>query len=229
VRELYSIAAMPAPDELLPDPLPTDPLMLVADWLAAAVARSGQPNPNAMMLATVSADGRPSARVVLCKDIRVEPGYLVFYTNYESRKGQELAATARAAAVFHWDSMHRQMRIEGRVVRSPAAESDAYFASRPWGSRLGAWASRQSRPIESRAALLLAVARVTARYGAQAAIGRAIPRPEHWGGFRLWAEAVEFWVEGQFRIHDRVRYTRTLTPADGEFAAGAWSMSRLQP
>jgi pyridoxamine 5'-phosphate oxidase len=220
---------MPAPDELLPDPLPTEPFPLISEWLAAAVARSGQPNPNAMVLATVSAAGQPSARVVLCKDIQVRSGYLVFYTNYESHKGEELAATGRAAAVFHWDSMHRQMRIEGQVLRSSAAESDAYFASRPWGSRLGAWASRQSRPIESRAALLLAVARETARFGAQAAVGRTIPRPEHWGGFRLWAAAVEFWAEGQFRIHDRVRYTRSLTPAGDGFATGAWSMSRLQP
>jgi pyridoxamine 5'-phosphate oxidase len=220
---------MLAPDELLPNPLPSDPLDLMSDWLAAATARSGQPNPNAMILATANQAGQPSARVVLCKDLVTEPGYLLFYTNYESHKGQDLAANDRAAAVFHWDTMHRQLRIEGRVVPSPAAESDAYFASRPWGSRLGAWASEQSQPIESRGALLLALARVTARYGARAVIGRSMPRPPHWGGFRLWFESVEFWVEGEYRIHDRVRYSRSLAPHDGGFSAGEWRRTRLQP
>jgi len=224
-----SIAAMAAPDELLPEPLPAEPVSLVSKWLADAADRSGTPNPNAMVLATVSAGGQPSARVALCKDVCISPGYLVFYTNYQSRKGQELLASGRAAAVFHWDSMHRQLRVEGRAVRSPAAESDRYFASRPWGSRLGAWASQQSRPIESRAALLLAVAKATAKYGAQAAVGRSIPRPDHWGGFRLWLEAVEFWVEGQYRVHDRVRYSRPLEARADEFTTGAWSMTRLQP
>jgi len=220
---------MLAPDELLPDPLPSEPLALMSDWLAAATARSGQPNPNAMVLATASPTGQPSARVVLCKDLVAEPGYLLFYTNYESHKGQELAANSRAAAVFHWDAMHRQLRIEGRVVRSPPAESDAYFASRPWGSRLGAWASQQSKPIESRRALLVVLARATARYGAQAVIGRSIPRPAHWGGFRLWFEAVEFWAEGEYRIHDRARYSRRLTVHGDGFSAGEWSRARLQP
>ncbi|HZF14437.1 MAG TPA: pyridoxamine 5'-phosphate oxidase [Steroidobacteraceae bacterium] len=220
---------MSAPDELLPDPLPAEPDALIADWLAAAVARSAQPNPNAMVLATVDAAGKPSARVVLCKDWVREPGYLLFYTNYESRKGEELAATGRAAAVFHWDDMHRQLRVEGRVVRSPPHESDRYFATRSWGSRLGAWASRQSRPIASRAALLVEVAKVAARFGAQAVIGRSVPRPAHWGGFRFWVEAVEFWTEGEFRIHDRVRYARGLTPQGEGFSAGTWTLSRLQP
>ena len=220
---------MPAADELLPDPLPAEPMALAAEWLAAAVARSGQPNPNAMVLATADAAARPSARVVLCKGLVTDPGYLLFYTNYESRKGENLAANARAAVVFHWDAMHRQMRVEGRAVRSPDEESDAYFASRPWGSRLGAWASSQSRPIESRAALVRAIAAATAKFGAQAVLGRSIPRPAHWGGFRLWFEAVEFWVEGQFRVHDRVRYSRTLDQRPGGFAAGGWSRTRLQP
>lgn len=220
---------MLAPDELLPDPLPAEPHALIADWLAAAVARSGQPNPNAMVLATVDAAGQPSARIVLCKDWIAEPGYLLFYTNYESHKGKDLAATGRAAAVFHWDNMHRQLRVEGRVVRSPPDESDRYFASRPWGSRLGAWASRQSRPLASRAALVVEVAKMAARFGAQAVVGHSMTRPDYWGGFRLWAAAVEFWTEGEFRIHDRVRYTRELAPRSAGFAVGAWTHSRLQP
>jgi pyridoxamine 5'-phosphate oxidase len=220
---------MPVADELLPDPLPVEPMALAADWLQAAAARSGQPNPNAMVLATADATGRPTARVVLCKGLVADPGYLLFYTNYESRKGQNLAANPRAAAVFHWDALHRQLRVEGRVLRSPPQESDAYFASRPWGSRLGAWASMQSRPIESHAALLRAVAAAAAKYGAQAVLGRSIPRPEHWGGFRLWFEAIEFWVEGQFRVHDRVRYSRALDERPGGFTPGSWSWTRLQP
>lgn len=223
------MAVMSAPDELLPDPLPAEPAILIAEWLKVATARSGQPNPNAMVLASVDAAGQPSARVVLCKDVVVAPGYLLFYTNYESRKGRELIGSGRAAAVFHWDGLHRQLRVEGRVEQSPSEESDRYFASRPWGSRLGAWASAQSQPIDSRKALLLQVAKATARFGAQAAVGKSIPRPPHWGGFRFWLEAVEFWVEGEFRVHDRVRYTRSLEKSGEGFAAGAWSKTRLQP
>jgi pyridoxamine 5'-phosphate oxidase len=223
------MAGMPSVDESLPDPLPAEPMALLQDWLNFAALKSGQPNPNAMILATATHDARPAARVVLCKGVISDPGYLLFYTNYDSRKGQDLGANARAAAVFHWDLLHRQLRIEGRVVRSPPAESDAYFNSRPWGSRLGACASEQSRPITSRAALVAALARATAKYGAQAMVGRSIPRPDHWGGFRLWAEAVEFWVEGQFRIHDRVRFTRALTAGETEFTASNWSVTRLQP
>jgi pyridoxamine 5'-phosphate oxidase len=218
--------------ELLSDPLPSSPLTLAAEWLAQAWRERRQPNPNAMVLATTTADGRPSARIVLCKDIAPDPGFVVFYTNYESRKGRELAANARAAVVMHWDYLHRQIRVEGRVVKAPAADSDAYFASRALESRVGAWASKQSQPISSRAELLSAVDAAAKRLGASAPGPGdvAIPRPPHWGGFRLWAEAVELWVEGDARIHDRARWTRTLTPrGDGQFDAGAWSATRLQP
>src|SRR5471030_2800093 len=143
-------------EEYLPDPLPCDPLSLVADWLAQAKRANIQPNPNAMVLATVDSDGAPSARVVLCKEIRPDAGYLTFFTNYLSPKGTELAANARAAVVMHWDLLHRQVRLEGRVTTTTAAESDAYFASRAWQSRIGAWASAQSAPIASRAELMRA-------------------------------------------------------------------------
>jgi len=223
--------------ELLPEPLPPEPMSTIAAWLTEAIGRRQQPNPNAMVLATTAQDGRPSARVVLCKEVVTEPGYLVFYTNYQSRKGQELAANPRAAAVIHWDHLHRQIRVEGVVVPAPAEQSDAYFASRPWQSRIGAWASAQSQPIESRAGLLSAVAQAARRFGVPnpgdptaADRGVAIPRPPHWGGYRLWADAVELWVEGEARVHDRVRWTRSLTHRGaGQIDSGPWSVTRLQP
>jgi pyridoxamine 5'-phosphate oxidase len=226
--------------EHLPDPLPAEPLVLAAAWLAEAVKLARQPNPNAMVLATADATGRPSARVVLCKQIQPVPGVVTFYSNYESRKGRELAANGRAAIVMHWDQAHRQLRIEGPVVRAAAAESDAYFATRNWQSRLGAWASQQSQPIASRAELYKAVAKTALRLalpgpppgdGEEAAPdpGTRIPRPPHWGGLHLWADAVELWVEGSARIHDRARWERALTPRAGGFEPGPWSATRLQP
>jgi len=223
--------------DLLCEPPPAEPMAIVGRWLADACERRLQPNPNAMVLATIGADAQPSARVVLCKGLVVDPGYLVFYTNYESRKGRELAASPRAAAVMHWDSLQRQIRITGPVVRSPPAASDAYFASRPWPSRLAAWASAQSHSIGSRAALVAAVAAAARRFGtpnpaepAKDGVDYAIARPPHWGGYHLWAENVELWQEGKSRIHDRFCWSRALTPAGAEgFAAGPWSVTRLQP
>jgi pyridoxamine 5'-phosphate oxidase len=226
----------------LPDPLPAEPLQLGERWLREAFEEQVQPNPNSMVLATVDAAGQPSARVVLCKDIVLPEGYLVFYTNYESKKGAELERDPRAAAVFFWDTMHRQMRMEGTVVRSPAAESDDYFASRAWQSRLGAWASAQSRPIGSRRQLLDALKREAERFGVPVSgpddpsldeehPGVAVPRPPHWGGYRLWIASLELWVQGAYRIHDRARWTRTLTAVgDGHrFHPSAWHVTRLQP
>ena len=224
--------------ELLPEPLPAEPLALVSRWLAEAWAARRQPNANAMVLATSTREGRPSARVVLCKDIVLEPGYIVFYTNYLSDKGRELQDNPRAAAVMHWDALHRQVRIEGAITRTPAADSDAYFASRSWDKRVAARASAQSAPIDSRAALVAAVAAEAHRLGvpvpgsrgAPEQLPTAIPRPAHWGGYRLWADAVELWCEGVARIHDRARWTRTLTArGPGSFDASAWSATRLQP
>jgi pyridoxamine 5'-phosphate oxidase len=225
----------------LPDPLPHDPLQVAEKWLKQAWDDQVQPNPNAMVLATVDAAGRPAARVVLCKDIVLPAGYVVFYTNYESRKGRELAASPRASVVFHWDVLHRQVRLEGVVVKSPASESDDYFASRPWQSRVGAWASQQSRPIASRAQLIEQLRAAGRRFetppvgpderAEDAGENVEVPRPPHWGGFRLWVETAELWVEGDYRIHDRARWTRTLTPVgDGHlFHASPWHVQRLQP
>ncbi len=215
---------MIAPAERLNDPLPAEPLDVAAEWLAEAWKLHTEPNPNAMALATSTKDGRPSARIVLCKEIVARPGYVVFYTNYRSRKGRELAENPRAAAVLHFDALHCQVRLEGIVGRASADDSDAYFASRTVESRLGAWASSQSEPIESRERLHATVAEAARRFGT------TVPRPPHWGGYRLWAEVVELWVQGESRIHDRARWARELTRrADGNFEAGAWTVTRLQP
>ncbi|MGH8138238.1 MAG: pyridoxamine 5'-phosphate oxidase [Steroidobacteraceae bacterium] len=226
--------------ELLPDPLPPEPLVVVNRWLAQSWTLRQQPNPNSMVVATVDPDGQPSARVVLCKEVVPQPGYLVFYTNYLSRKGLQLSGNPRAAAVMHWDQQHRQVRVEGPVVQAPAADSDAYFASRPWQSRLGAWASEQSKPIGTREDLRAAVGAAARRFGTpvpfdggdavEPARDYIIPRPPHWGGFHLWAQCVELWVEGEARIHDRARWTRSLEKRDdGFFDAGPWTCARLQP
>ena len=229
---------MKHPTELLPEPLPAEPLVVLNQWMAHSWQQRLQPNPNAMVLATSEPDGRPSARVVLCKEIVEQPGYLVFFTNYLSRKGQQLARNGRAAAVIHWDTLHRQVRVEGPVVQAPAADSDAYFASRPWQSRVGAWASEQSNPVASREVLHSAVAATARRLGVPDPTHASdeghdefvIPRPPHWGGYRLWVDSIELWVEGEGRIHDRARWTRELTPrADGFFGTGPWTSTRLQP
>ncbi len=226
--------------EMLPDPLPADPFPLFRSWFDAAQKRKDQPNPNALTLASVDSVGQPSARIVLCKGIDTASGHIVFYTNERGRKGRELLATGRAAAVFHWDHQDRQVRIEGPVVRSPAAESDAYFASRAWLSRIGAWTSDQSEPIATRAALEAKLEATMHRFGLDPAFPPArdavvnIPRPPHWGGFRLHAERIEFWCAGAGRLHDRAAWTRTLRPEPvgtpcSFVAATPWSATRLQP
>jgi pyridoxamine 5'-phosphate oxidase len=224
--------------ETLPDPLPANPLALAAQWLAQARSDAAQPNPDSMILATVDGSGHPSARVVLCKDIDAAAGFILFYTNYQSRKGRELKMNPRAAVVFHWDYRHRQVRAEGRVEALSDAENDAYFRTRPWQSRLGAWASQQSEPVQSRAVLAASVAAAARRFGIPYGgpgteepqdVNAEVPRPSHWGGYRLRADAVELWVEGEFRIHDRARWTRTPDLKQDVDAATTWSVSRLQP
>ena len=218
-------------DDLLPDPLPDNPLPLFNAWFEHATAQRVQPNPDAMVLASVGDDGAPSARVVLCKQVNADAGYVVFFTNYESRKGRELTRHPRAAAVLHWDPLHRQVRLEGRVLRSPEQESDRYFASRALTSRIGAWASHQSAPLAARSELIKRAAATALRYGlALGATEGLVPRPPHWGGFRLWIEKIELWSEGAFRIHDRALWTRELQPdAQSGFTAGPWRATRLNP
>jgi pyridoxamine 5'-phosphate oxidase len=215
----------------LPEPLDASPWPLFAEWFHAARARNVQPNPDAMVVATVTPDGRPDARVVLCRHFVPDPGFLVFFTNYQSRKGRELELNPRAAAVLHWDTLQRQVRVEGLVIKSPEAESDAYFAQRPLVSRLSAWASQQSEPLASRQALVEAVAEVAKRFGIDpSATEGSVPRPPHWGGYRLWPERIELWIEGPARTHDRAVWTRTIhRKGEFEFRGDAWSGTRLNP
>ena len=225
--------------ELLPEPLPADPLPLLERWMGEAWQRRTQPNPNAMVLATSDGAAGLSARVVLCKRLVVSPGYLVFYTNYRSLKGQQIQQNPRAAAVIHWDALHRQVRIEGPIVQASPADSDAYFASRPWQSRLGAWASAQSEPVASREHLRETLLTMAERFGTPPPTHQgsadedreiSIPRPPHWGGYQLWVETLELWVEGEARIHDRARWSRALQRAPGDtFEPGRWTATRLQP
>ncbi|GIT91961.1 pyridoxine/pyridoxamine 5'-phosphate oxidase [Jannaschia pagri] len=196
-----------------------DPFRLATDWLAEAT-KSEPEDPNAMAISTVDAEGLPNVRMVLLKDIEVTggaDGAFVFYTNFEGTKGQELAAHPKAAGVLHWKSLRRQLRFRGEVERVDDATADRYFASRSLNSRLGAWASRQSRPLNSRASLMAEVAKVTATKGPNP------PRPSHWGGFRIRPVEIEFWADGAFRLHDRFRWTRAI-PGQGE-----WTVERLNP
>ncbi len=194
-----------------------DPLRQFEHWFDEAV-KAQVPEPNAMALATADADGRPSARVVLLKGYD-ERGF-VFFTNYASRKGRDLAARPRAAMLFFWPELERQVRIEGAVARIDEVESTAYFASRPRPARLGAWASPQSEPIAGRGVLETRFAAVEAQYRG---VGDAIPRPPHWGGYRLAPDELEFWQGRPSRLHDRIRYQRSAThPA-------LWTIDRLAP
>src|SRR5919108_5794544 len=206
----------------LPETLPADPMALIGAWLAEAAATVR--NSTAMTLATVGADGRPAARMVICRGFDAATGTLVFYTDRDSDKGAELAARPWAALVFHWDAVERQIRVAGPVTDVTEAESDAYWASRPRDARAAAAASEQSRPLASRAAFLARIADVTAR-----ASGGDVARPKRWGGYRVWAERVEFWVGQPGRAHDRARWTRPLTRAGDRFAGGPWVGTRLMP
>ena len=202
--------AKPAPDFTNE----TDPFGLFQTWMKDA-EKSEINDPNGMALATVDQDGLPNVRMVLLKD--ADQRGFVFYTNYESAKGRELLTAKKAALLFHWKSLRRQVRVRGMVSEVTGTEADDYFASRPLGSRIGAWASQQSRPLESRYALEKAVATYTAKYALT-----GVPRPPHWSGFRVTPVEIEFWHDRPFRLHDRVVFRRT----DG---TDAWRRQRLYP
>lgn len=198
--------------ELSLDQADQDPFTFFGQWLEEAREKELN-DPNAMCVASVDANGMPSARMVLLKDFDLQ-GF-VFYTNYQSRKGEQLLQNPKAALLFHWKSLRRQVRIEGGVEQVSTEEADAYFASRPRQSQIGAWASEQSRPLESRYALEKRVAALTAKYAVS-----GVPRPPHWSGFRVVPERIEFWEEGAFRLHNRIACHRS---------GGGWTSERLYP
>jgi pyridoxamine 5'-phosphate oxidase len=208
---------MPPP---LPEPLPADPLPLLETWLAEA--RTAIRNSTAMTLATVDADGRPSARMIIGRGFDAVAGWLVFYTDRESAKGRDLQARPWAALVFHWDALERQVRVEGPVTPAPDADTDAYWRSRPPDARIAAVASEQSRPVASRAAFL-------GRMEDARRLGDDPPRPARWVGYRVWAERIELWVGQPARAHDRALWTRALTRSGDSFTSGPWQSTRLQP
>lgn len=193
-----------------------DPFDIARAWLEEA--RASEPNdPNAIALASVDADGLPDVRMVLLKDIDGQglDGSFVFYTNYDSAKGRQIEASGKAAFVMHWKSMHRQIRVRGTVTREDGPQADAYYDSRALQSRLGAWASRQSQPLDARATLVAEAAKAGLRHGPRPA------RPPFWGGYRITPSHLEFWADGAFRLHDRFRWTRD--------ADAGWSVERLYP
>ncbi|KMQ80798.1 Pyridoxamine 5'-phosphate oxidase [Candidatus Burkholderia pumila] len=207
LRKNYSRSSLDAAD------VDSNPICQFETWFAQALDAQ-LPEPNAMTLATVDTNGRPSARIVLIKGVD-ERGF-AFFTNYDSRKGRELAENPAASLLFHWIELERQVRIEGRVVKTSALESDTYYASRPLGSRIGAWASDQSRPIANREMLELRKKEISEKYGDQ------LPRPPHWGGYRLVPDVLEFWQGRPSRLHDRIVYKR----ASGD---DPWQITRLAP
>lgn len=234
-------------ENLLPTDLRFSPFKIVSRWFNEAVELAWQPNPNNMVISTVKESTQkktaqasvldnealeekvyvPDARVVLCKDVNIEKGYLVFYTNYQSDKGEQLKLNANATALFHWDNLGRQVRISGKIMKSPVMESENYFNSRDPLSRVGAWASDQSQSIKSREDLLNRVKEEQERFKPA---GENIPRPPHWGGYRLWANKVELWISHPGRIHDRAVWTRDIKDQqEDQFHFSKWSSTRLQP
>jgi pyridoxamine 5'-phosphate oxidase len=225
---------------ILPQTLPNQPMHLAKLLFDDACLKKNQPNPNAMTLVTASEGNQPSARIVLCKSFIADPGYVVFFTNYRSRKGREIMHNPKVSLVFHWDQLGRQIRIEGKAILSSPEESDAYFKTRNLGSQLSAWGSDQSQPVESRKELIDQIKCRADKLGLiiensevslkDSENSTTLPRPPHWGGIQIWASTIELWMDGEDRVHDRAAWTRELKPTDNNiFSTSKWLGTRLQP
>jgi len=211
-----------------------NPLLLLQSWFNEALELDLQPNPDTMAIATSNSQGLPNVRMVLCKEINTEEGYVVFYTNYNSVKSMEIKENPKCSALFHWDKLGYQIRIRGEILQSPDEENDAYFASRHLGSQVGAWASNQSNPVVDRQALDDQFRKILDRFNlTNESITRnekKIPRPPHWGGYRLWIKEIEFWLNQKDRLHDRLHFRRALTiSSEGIETEKNWTVKRLQP
>ena len=220
--------------KILSQSMTQNPLLLLQSWLNEAMELDLQPNPDTMAIATSNSQGLPNVRMVLCKEINTEEGYVVFYTNYNSVKSLEIKENPKCSALFHWDKLGYQIRIRGEILQSPDEENDTYFASRHLGSQVGAWASNQSNPVEDREALDDQFKKILDRFNLTSeSITRneqKIPRPPNWGGYRLWIEEIEFWLNQKDRLHDRMHFRRALTiSSKGIETEKKWTVKRLQP
>jgi pyridoxamine 5'-phosphate oxidase len=219
---------------MLSQSMTQNPLLLLQSWFNEALELDLQPNPDTMAIATSNSQGLPNVRMVLCKEINTEEGYVVFYTNYNSVKSMEIKENPKCSALFHWDKLGYQIRIRGEILQSPDEENDAYFASRHLGSQVGAWASNQSNPVVDRQALDDQFRKILDRFNlTNESITRnekKIPRPPHWGGYRLWIEEIEFWLNQKDRLHDRLHFKRALTISSEDIETEKnWTVKRLQP
>ena len=220
--------------KILSQSMTQNPLLLLQSWLNEAMELDLQPNPDTMAIATSNSQGLPNVRMVLCKEINTKEGYVVFYTNYNSVKSLEIKENPKCSALFHWDKLGYQIRIRGEILQSSDEENDTYFASRHLGSQVGAWASNQSNPVEDREALDDQFKKILDRFNLTSeSITRneqKIPRPPNWGGYRLWIEEIEFWLNQKDRLHDRLHFRRALTiSSEGIETEKKWTVKRLQP
>ena len=216
---------------ILPTNLPKNPLPILCKWFEEAKTITSIPNPDAMILATIKNNNQVSARAVLCKSIEIDPGYIIFYTNYESNKGLEIDINQNVAAVFQWDELNRQVRVEGIAIRSPQEESENYFNSRDLESRIGSWTSDQSQPIISYGELLKKHNKMKEKFSSSKNNNK-VPRPPNWGGYRIIIRSLELWSRGEARLHDRAYWKRSLelNPQNGSIEKiGDWHSGRLQP
>ncbi|OUU78392.1 MAG: pyridoxamine 5'-phosphate oxidase [Gammaproteobacteria bacterium TMED78] len=216
---------------------PDNPLKLVEEWLKEATDGKVQRHPNAMSLSTLNIKNKVSSRIVLIKNLSSKFDYITFYTNYLSKKAEDLNSNNSAAGLFHWDKLGKQIRIEGCVMRSPEEESDNYFAKRPWRSQLNAWASMQSQPISSQDYLEKERIKKAKTFGIpekellskNTDYDISLPRPSYWGGYRLWIDMIEFWQEGKDRYHQRLKFKRKIEPKGEIFTCSQWVSEYLQP